>query len=66
VGAESFSLRHLVRAYSVAHLATYPVGAGASFPGRGADHSPPSGAEVRNVWSSKSNPTILLHGVVVS
>jgi hypothetical protein len=29
-----------------------------------ADHSPPSSAEVNNVWSYTSTPPIRLHGVV--
>jgi hypothetical protein len=35
-------------------------------PGREADHSPPSSAEVKNAWSYTSTPTICLHGVVLS
>jgi hypothetical protein len=34
--------------------------------GREADHSPPSSAEVKNVWSYTSTPPIRLHGVVLS
>ena len=30
-------------------------------PGREVDHSPPSSADVKNVWSSTSAPTICLH-----
>jgi hypothetical protein len=42
-----------------------------SFPGgkllrRGADHSPPSSAEVKNAWSYASTPPVLFHGVVLS
>jgi hypothetical protein len=35
-------------------------------PGREADHSPPSSAEVKNAWSYTSTPPIRLHGVVLS
>jgi hypothetical protein len=35
-------------------------------PGREADHSPPSSAEVENVWSYTSTPPIRLKGVVLS
>jgi hypothetical protein len=35
-------------------------------PGREADHSPPSSAEVKNAWSYTSTPPICLHGVVLS
>jgi hypothetical protein len=34
-------------------------------PGREADHSPPSCAEVKNSWSYTSAPPVRLHGVVV-
>jgi hypothetical protein len=36
------------------------------WPGREADHSPPSGAEVKNEWSYISAPPVRLHGVVLS
>jgi len=39
---------------------------GVKRPGREADNSPPSGAEVNNVWSYASAPPIRLHGVVLS
>jgi hypothetical protein len=39
---------------------------GAKRPGREADHSPPSSAEIKNAWSYTSNPPIRLHGVVLS
>jgi hypothetical protein len=35
-------------------------------PGREADHSPPSSAEVKNAWGYTSIPPVLLHGVVPS
>jgi hypothetical protein len=35
-------------------------------PKREADHSPPSSAEVKNVWSYTSTPLTHLHGVVIS
>jgi hypothetical protein len=43
----------------VGHLASYPMGSRDSFPGvkrpgREADHSPPSSAEVTNAWSYTS------------
>jgi hypothetical protein len=34
--------------------------------GRGADHSPPASAEVKNAWSYTSTPPIRLHDVVLS
>jgi hypothetical protein len=37
---------------------------GVKRPGRKADHSPPSSAEVKNTWSYTSSPRIRLHGVV--
>jgi hypothetical protein len=39
---------------------------GVKWPGREADHSPPSSAEVKNAWSHTSTPPIRLHGVVLS
>jgi hypothetical protein len=35
-------------------------------PGRKADHSPPSTAEVKNAWSYTSTRSIRLYGVVLS
>jgi hypothetical protein len=39
---------------------------GAKRPGREADHSPPSSAEVKKSWSYTSIPSTCLHGVVLS
>jgi hypothetical protein len=39
---------------------------GVKRPGREADQSPPSSAEVKNMWSYTSTPPICLHGVVLS
>jgi hypothetical protein len=49
---QEFSLLHVVQTGSGAHSASYPVGTGDSFlgvkwPGREADHSPPTSAEVK-------------------
>jgi hypothetical protein len=51
-GAGNFSLHYRVQNGSGAHPASYPVGNRGSFsgvkrPGREADHSPPSSAEVK-------------------
>jgi hypothetical protein len=52
-GAEDFSSSPCVQTGSGAHPASYPMGTGGSFPeakarpGRDADHSPPSSAEVK-------------------
>jgi hypothetical protein len=52
--AEDFSSSLCVQTGSGAHTASYPMGTGSSFPegkarpGRDADHSPPSSAEVKN------------------
>jgi hypothetical protein len=51
-GAGNFSLHHRVQNDSGAHPVSYPMGTGGSFlgvkrPGREADHSPPSSAEVK-------------------
>jgi hypothetical protein len=53
-GAEDFSSSPCVQTGSGAHLASYPMGTGGPFPGgkarpgRDADHSSPSSAEVKN------------------
>jgi hypothetical protein len=51
-GAGNFSLHHRVQHGSGAHPSSYPMGTGAlslevKRPGREADHSPPSSAEVK-------------------
>jgi hypothetical protein len=52
-GAEDFSSSLCVQTGSGAHPASYPIGTGGPFPrgkarpGRDADHSPPSSAEVK-------------------
>jgi hypothetical protein len=52
-GAEDFSSSPCVQTGSGAHPASYPMGTGGPFPsgkalpGRDADHSPPSSAEVK-------------------
>jgi hypothetical protein len=54
IGAEDFSSSPCVQTGSEAHPASYPMGTGGPFPGgkarpgRDADHSPPSSAEVKN------------------
>jgi len=54
--AGNISLHRLVQTGSGAHPASYQMGTRSSFPGGEADHSPPSGAEVRNAWSCTSTP----------
>jgi hypothetical protein len=39
---------------------------GVKRPGREADHSPPSSAEVENAWSYTSTSPTRLHGMVLS
>jgi hypothetical protein len=39
---------------------------GVKRPGREADHSPPSIAEVKNAWSYTSTPPLRFHGIVLS
>jgi hypothetical protein len=60
-GAGNFSLHHRVQYCSGTHRASYPMGTGVlslrvKRPGREADHSPPSSAEVKNVWGYTSTP----------
>jgi hypothetical protein len=70
-GVGSFSLHHHVQTGSGAHSASYPMGTralslGIQRPGREADHTPTSSAEVKNAWSYTSTPPISLHDVVLS
>jgi hypothetical protein len=65
------SLRHRVQTGSGAHPASHPMGTRDYFPGGKAagpesDHSLPSSAEVKNVWSYNSTPPTRLRGVVLS
>jgi len=39
---------------------------GVKWPGREADHSPPSSAKVKDVWSYTSTPQICIHGIMLS
>jgi hypothetical protein len=71
VGAGNFSLYHRVQNGFGARPASHPMGTRGSFPGvkrpgREADHSPPSSAEVKNIWSYTSTPPISLNGVLLS
>jgi hypothetical protein len=50
------SLRHRLQTTSDAHLISYTMGTASSSPGREADHSPPSSAEVTNAWSYTFTP----------
>jgi hypothetical protein len=70
-GAGNFSLHHGVQNGSGVHPVSYPMDTGGlslgvKRPGREADHSPPSSAEVKNAWSYTSTPPIHLHGVMLS
>jgi hypothetical protein len=64
-------LHHRVQNGSGAHPASYPMVTRGSFlglkrPGREADHSLPSSAEVKNAWSYTSTPPIRRHSLVLS
>jgi hypothetical protein len=66
-----FSLHHCVQTGSGAHPASYPavpeaLSLGVKQPGCEADHSPPSSAEVKDVWSCFSTPPVHLHGMVLN
>jgi hypothetical protein len=45
---------------------TGALSVGVKWPGREADHSLPSSAEVKNAWSYTSTPPVHLHGLVLS
>jgi hypothetical protein len=59
-GKGFFSLCHCVQTDFAAHVAFYTVRTGDSFPGdrpgREANHSPSSSAEIKNAWSYTSTP----------
>jgi hypothetical protein len=64
-GVGNFSLHHRIQTGSGAHPASYSKGTGdlslgVKRPGREADHSPPSSAEVKNAWNCTSTPPIRL------
>jgi hypothetical protein len=69
-GTGNFSLHHRVQNGSASQPPIqWVLGAlslGVKRPRREADHSPPSSAEVTNVWIYTSTPPIRLHGVVLS
>jgi hypothetical protein len=52
----NFSLHHRVQTGSGAQPYSYTMGTRVKWPGREADHSPPSSAEVKNAWSYTSTP----------
>jgi hypothetical protein len=53
---QEFSLLHVVQTDSGAHPASYAMGTGALSPGREADHSPQTSAEVKKTWVHTSTP----------
>jgi hypothetical protein len=67
-GPEDFSSNLCVQTGSGAHPASCTMGTGGPFtggkarPGRDADHSPPSSAEVVNEYELYSSPSKRLHG----
>jgi hypothetical protein len=65
---KSFFLIHNFQTDCGAHLASYSVRTGSSFPwvkqpGPEADHSTPSNAQVKNEYSNASTHSLCLHGV---
>jgi len=65
------AIHHHVQTASGAHPASYPMGSralslGIKWPVCKADNSPPSSAEVKNVWNYTSTSPICLHGMVLS
>jgi hypothetical protein len=61
------SLLHSIQTGSGAHLASYTMGTGGSFPGGKANHSPPSTAEVKNGGAiPTSTSPISLHGMCLT
>jgi hypothetical protein len=69
--AGNFSLHHCVQNDSGSHPASYPMGnrgffPGVKRPGRKADHSPPSSAEVKECMELYLHSPIRLHGMMPS
>jgi hypothetical protein len=67
---EEFSFLNVVQTGSVTHPASYPKGTGdlspaVQWPGREADQSSPTSAEVKKMWIYTSTPPIRLHDVVL-
>jgi hypothetical protein len=65
----SYSINYLcVTLYRLPPIQWVPgaLSLGVKWPGREADHSFPSRAEVKNAWSYTSTPPIRFHGVVLS
>jgi hypothetical protein len=58
---QEFYLLHVVQTGSGIHPTSYPMGTGSSFPGvkrpgREADQSPPTNAEIKKIWIYTSTP----------
>jgi hypothetical protein len=53
---QKFSLLHIVQTGSGVHPTSYKMGPGVKRQGREADHSPPTSAEVKNMWIYTSTP----------
>jgi hypothetical protein len=53
---QEFSVLHVVQTDSGTHRASYPMGNGVKQPGREADHSPSTSAEVKRTWIYTSTP----------
>jgi hypothetical protein len=64
-GAGSFSIHHRVQTGSGTQRVPGALSLGVKRPGREADHSPPSSAEVKNGWSYTFTSPIRLHSVVL-
>jgi hypothetical protein len=68
---QHFSILHSLHIGSGFHSASYPNGTGGCFsgikrPGREADYSPPSSAEVKNYGAIYLHSPMRLHGVVLN
>jgi len=66
-----FSLHYRVQTYSGATQSTIQLVPGAltsgiKWPGREADHLPPSSSDIKNACSYTSIPSIRLHGMVLN
>jgi hypothetical protein len=62
---QEFTFLHVVQTGSGAHPASHRMSTGGEGTWCGADHSPPTSAEVNKMWIYISTPPIRLHGAVI-
>jgi hypothetical protein len=66
VTGQNFSLRHINISSGTHPVDTWDLFPGAKRPGREANHSHQSGAEIKNAWSCYLHSPIYMNGVMLS